>query len=112
MIYNTMTIHGKQITVPTKTKDAMLATLADTEASPARKGLAKELLEWYAAEAAKPPLTGNSELDKAAQLMMIEFHADCLWTGSHRLEKRSVNGIESLVICDTKAGEAINSYQG
>jgi hypothetical protein len=43
--------------------------------------------------------------------MVIEFHADLLWTGSHRLEKRSVNGIESLVICDAKTGEAINSYQ-
>ncbi|MGD0163710.1 MAG: hypothetical protein ABSB39_14685 [Candidatus Sulfotelmatobacter sp.] len=102
---------GKQITVPTKTKDAMLATLENPQASPARKELAKGLLEWYASEVAKPPLTGKSELDRGAQLMVIEFHADLLWTGSHRLEKRSVNGIESLVICDAKTGEAINSYQ-
>jgi hypothetical protein len=102
---------GKQITIPTKTKEVMLAALADPQASPTRKELAKGLLEWYAAEAAKPPLTGRSELDRGAQLMMIEFHADLLWTGSHRFEKRSVNGIESLVICDTKTGEVINSYQ-
>jgi hypothetical protein len=102
---------GKQVTVPTKTKDAMLATLADPQASPTRKELSKGLLEWYAAEVAKPPLTGKSELDRGAQLMVIEFHADLLWGESHRLEKRSVNGIESLVICDAKTGEAINSYQ-
>ncbi len=110
MIYNTTTIQGKQITVPTETKDAMLATLADPEGSPARKELAKEILAWYAAELAKPPLTGKSELDKAAQLMMIEFHADCLWAGSHRLEKRSVNGIEALVIVNVASAEVINSY--
>jgi hypothetical protein len=111
MLYNTTTIHGKQIDVPTKTKDSMIAALADPQTSPSRKELAKGLLEWYAAEAAKPPLTGRSELDKAAHLMIVEFHADLLWNGNYLIEKRSANGIETLVIIDKATGEPASSYR-
>lgn len=89
----------------------MLSTLENPQASPSRKELAKEILAWYAAEVAKPPLTGKSELDKAAQLMMVEFHADLLWRGGYQLEKQSVNGAEKPVIVHEATGEIINSYR-
>jgi hypothetical protein len=110
MLYNATTIYGQQVAVPTKTKDAMLATLENSEASDARKKLAKEILAWYSREVSKPPLTGKSELDKAAQVMMIDFHADLLWGGGYLLEKRSVAGVETLVIVNQE-GEPINSYR-
>jgi hypothetical protein len=108
--FNDKNHQGQQIVVPTKTKDAMLATLENPQESDARKELAKGLLEWYAREVSKRPLTGHSELDKAAQLMMIEGHADLLWRGSHVLEKRTRDGVETIVIID-KEGEPINSYR-
>jgi hypothetical protein len=109
VIFNEKNQQGSQIIVPTRVKDSMLATLENSEASDARKELAKEILAWYSREVSKPPLTGKSELDKAAQVMMIDFHADLLG-GGYLLEKRSVAGVETLVIV-TQEGEPINSYR-
>jgi hypothetical protein len=102
---------NETVTVPTKTKNSMLASLENPQTSLTRKELAKELLAWYAAEVAKPPLTGKSDLDRCAALMLVEFHADLLWRGSHRLEKWSVNGIETPVIVNIASNETINSYR-
>lgn len=108
--FNDNNHQGQPIVVPTRVKDSMLATLENPHESDARKELAKGLLEWYAREVSKTPVTGKSELDKAAQLMMVEFHAGLLWGGGYLLEKRSANGIETLVIVNQE-GEPINSYR-
>lgn len=97
MLFNTTDINGRQIEVKTPTKDLMMAALENPQETGDRKELAKEILAWYAAESAKPPLTGNSELDKAAQMSLIEFYARDLWKGTYQLEKR-VNGAQAKTV--------------
>jgi hypothetical protein len=64
--------------------------LENPQTSAAKKELAKKILAWFSAGVSKPPLTGNSELDKAAQLALVEYHATSLWDGTYRFEERPV----------------------
>jgi hypothetical protein len=123
MLFDTQDIHGNKIEVKTPTKDSMIAALENPQITTARKELSKKALAWYGAELNKPPLTGNSELDKAAQLMLVEYHATSLWDGTYRFEERPVKtashevaeGKESAegdeakrtVIVDAKSGEVL-----
>jgi|HubBroStandDraft_5_1064220.scaffolds.fasta_scaffold135487_3 hypothetical protein len=90
MLFDTYDVRGTQIEVKTPTKDALIAALANPQASAAKKELAKKILAWFSAGVSKPPLTGNSELDKAAQLALVEYHATSLWDGTYRFEERPV----------------------
>jgi hypothetical protein len=107
MLFDTPDIHGKQIEVNTSTKDAMIVALENSEESASRKELAKKILTWFSAEVSKPPLTGNSELDKAAQMMMVEYRASDLWKGTCRFEERSLNEAKKTVIVDVKSNEVL-----
>jgi hypothetical protein len=113
MLFDTQDIHGNKIEVKTPTKDSMIAALENPQITTARKELSKKALAWYGAELNKPPLTGNSELDKAAQLMLVEYHATSLWDGTYRFEERpvktSAEGDEAkrTVIVDAKSGEVL-----
>jgi len=109
VIFNATDVSGQQIVVPTPTKDTMLAVLSSPQATQTKKDLATDILNWYSAQSAKLPLTGNTELDRAAQLMLTEFNAKSLWDGSYPLEKRSVNDAEKTVIFFAKTGEPIAS---
>jgi hypothetical protein len=104
-------ISGHPVVVPTPIKDAMLAILRDPQATKAKKDLATDLLKWYSAQTLKPPLTGDTELDRASQLTLIEFDAGLLWKGGDRLEQPSVNRVEKPVIVHEATGEVINSYR-
>jgi len=90
MLFDTQDIHGNKIEVKTPTKDAMIAALENPATTNDKRELAKKALAWFSAEVSKPPLTGNSELDKAAQLMLVEYHATSLWDGTYRFEERPV----------------------
>jgi hypothetical protein len=105
--FNAPNVLGQQVVVPTPTKDAMLAVLSNPQATQTKKDLATEILNWYSAQTAKLPLTGNSELDRAAQLMLTEYHAKSLWDGSYRLEKQPINGREKKVVVFAKTGEPV-----
>ena len=96
--FNCTTIDGTQIEIKTPTKDAMIAALENPTTSQTKKDLATEILHWYSAQTAKAPLSGNTELDRAAQLMGIELDAGSLWHGSHRLVTKIVNGVTSKVL--------------
>jgi hypothetical protein len=104
--FNATDVSGQQIVVATPTKDAMLAVLSSPQATQNKKDLATEVLNWYSAQTAKPPLTGSTEFDRAAQLMHTELHASSLWDGSYRLEKRKINGVEKVVVVDA-SGEPV-----
>jgi hypothetical protein len=90
MKFNCTDIYGRQTEIATATKDAMIAALENPTTTNDKRELAKKVLAWYGAELGKPPLTGNSELDKAAQLMLVEYHATSLWDGTYRFEERPV----------------------
>ena len=107
--FNATDISGQQIVVPTPTKDAMLAVLSNPQAAQTKKDLATEILNWYSAQSAKLPLTGNTELDRAAQLMLTEYHAKSLWDGSYRLKKQSINGGEKIVVVCAESGEPVTA---
>jgi hypothetical protein len=96
--FNCTTIDGTQIEIKTPTKDAMIAALENPQTSQEKKELATEILNWYSAQSAKPPLLGNTELDRAAQLMGIEFDSSRLWDGSYRLVTKTANGVTSKVL--------------
>jgi hypothetical protein len=90
MLFDTQDIHGNKIEIKTPTKDAMIVALENPQTSAAKKELAKKILAWFSAGVSKPPLTGNSELDKAAQLALVEYHATSLWDGTYRFEEQPV----------------------
>jgi hypothetical protein len=98
--FNTTDVSGQQIVVPTPTKDAMLAVLSSPQVTQTQKDLATDILNWYSAQSAKLPLTGNTELDRAAQLMLIELDASSLWNGGYRLEKNTSHGVEKTIVVD------------
>lgn len=104
MKFNVTDVYGNQIVVATPTKDAMLAVLSNPQAPQSKKDLATEILAWYSAQTAKAPLTGTTELDRAAQLMLTELDASSLWNGSYRFERRTINGAEKNVIVDASGG--------
>jgi len=107
MLFDSHDIYGKQIEIKTPTKDAMIVALESPQESAARKELAKKILAWFSAEVSKPPLTGNSELDKAAQMMMVEYRASDLWKGTCRFEERSINEAKKTVIVDVKSDDVL-----
>jgi hypothetical protein len=100
-------IYGKQIEVKTPTKDAMIVALENPETESDKREVAKKILAWFSAEVSKPPLTGNSELGKAAQLTLVEYHATSLWDGTYQFEERPVKAA-SHEVCTDASSEAGN----
>jgi len=96
--FNCTDIEGRQIEIKTPTLDACLAAVTDTSVSQDKKALAASILSWWKETTAKPPLTGNTELDRAAQVMSAEMTAASLWDGSYRLVAKTANGVTTKVL--------------
>ena len=105
--FNEVDCYGKQIEVSTPTKDAMLAVLNDPHAPQSQKALASEILQWYSAKVEQA--STESELNKAAVLMLVEGDARDLWRGTYRFEKRKVNEVEKNFIVGC-SGEPTNLF--
>jgi hypothetical protein len=98
---------GKQIEINTPTKDAMLAALQNANTPQSQKNLATETLQWYSAK--MDGVSTESELNKAAVLMLVEGDARDLWSGKFRFEKRKVGEVEKIFIVNC-SGELANLF--